>query len=210
MMGFEIMALIKCPECKKENVSDTAISCPECGYGIKEHFEKLKAEELRIQEEIEKKKREIDRIKSIPEPTKPKVSISGVIISVVLIIFSFLAANMDSSPAAFIMFFMAMGVICYVAHIHNLDVDRYNLAQNDFEAYQKEIFREQAKAEAEEKARSIAYSKEMCNKTKCIYCSSINTSKINSSAKVVNTVMFGVYGQKRYHQWHCNSCNSDF
>lgn len=35
------MALIKCPECRKE-VSDSAVSCPNCGYGIKTHFEKIK------------------------------------------------------------------------------------------------------------------------------------------------------------------------
>ncbi len=28
------MALIKCPECGKEKVSDTAMSCPECGFNI--------------------------------------------------------------------------------------------------------------------------------------------------------------------------------
>ena len=32
------MALINCPECGRENVSDTATACPSCGYGIKEHF----------------------------------------------------------------------------------------------------------------------------------------------------------------------------
>lgn len=29
------MALIKCPECGKENVSDTAEACPECGFNMK-------------------------------------------------------------------------------------------------------------------------------------------------------------------------------
>lgn len=28
------MALVKCPECGKENVSDQAVACPECGYKI--------------------------------------------------------------------------------------------------------------------------------------------------------------------------------
>ena len=28
------MALIKCPECKNENVSDTATKCPHCGYNF--------------------------------------------------------------------------------------------------------------------------------------------------------------------------------
>lgn len=36
------MALIKCPECGRENVSDSAESCPNCGYGIKAHFKKSK------------------------------------------------------------------------------------------------------------------------------------------------------------------------
>lgn len=36
------MALIKCPECGKENVSDAATACPSCGYNIREHFEKIK------------------------------------------------------------------------------------------------------------------------------------------------------------------------
>lgn len=36
------MALIKCPECGRENVSDSAENCPSCGYGIKAHFDKLK------------------------------------------------------------------------------------------------------------------------------------------------------------------------
>lgn len=40
------MALINCPECGKENVSDTAEMCPSCGYGIKAHFEKIKEKEI--------------------------------------------------------------------------------------------------------------------------------------------------------------------
>lgn len=31
------MALVKCPECGRENVSDTAEACPNCGYAIKNH-----------------------------------------------------------------------------------------------------------------------------------------------------------------------------
>lgn len=32
------MALVKCPECGKENVSSAAYSCPNCGFPLKEHF----------------------------------------------------------------------------------------------------------------------------------------------------------------------------
>lgn len=41
------MALIKCPECGRENVSDTAKACPGCGYGIKEHFDKIERETIK-------------------------------------------------------------------------------------------------------------------------------------------------------------------
>ena len=39
------MALINCPECGKENVSDKAKSCPECGYPIAEYIAALASEE---------------------------------------------------------------------------------------------------------------------------------------------------------------------
>ncbi len=44
----------------------------------------------------------------------------------------------------------------------------------------------------------------------CPYCNSVNTSRISTSAKAVNTVIFGIFGTKRHKQWHCNECNSDF
>lgn len=35
------MALVKCPECGKDSVSDSAINCPECGYAIQDHFDRI-------------------------------------------------------------------------------------------------------------------------------------------------------------------------
>ena len=49
------MALIKCPECGRENVSDNAEMCPNCGFGIKTHFERIKMEE---EEKIRRQKQE--------------------------------------------------------------------------------------------------------------------------------------------------------
>ena len=45
------MALVKCPECGREGVSDTATSCPGCGFNIKEYYEKNKIVEDEITEE---------------------------------------------------------------------------------------------------------------------------------------------------------------
>lgn len=44
----------------------------------------------------------------------------------------------------------------------------------------------------------------------CPFCHSTNTKKITTVSKVVNTAIFGIFGTKRYNQWHCNHCNSDF
>ena len=50
------MALVTCPECGKENVSDSAASCPNCGYNIADYFiqlDKVKRAEEREKAEIE-------------------------------------------------------------------------------------------------------------------------------------------------------------
>lgn len=46
------MALIKCPECGRENVSDSAEACPNCGYGVKAHYIKKREDErIRLKNE---------------------------------------------------------------------------------------------------------------------------------------------------------------
>ena len=48
------MALVNCPECGREKVSDTAEHCPFCGYGLREYFEtKRKIEEVTMPEKPE-------------------------------------------------------------------------------------------------------------------------------------------------------------
>lgn len=66
------MALINCPECGREKVSDSAEMCPDCGYNIKKHFENKqiqqrhinqKTQEERIQQKIKKHKEKEEREK---------------------------------------------------------------------------------------------------------------------------------------------------
>ena len=40
------MALVKCPECGRERVSDTAEACPDCGYNVRAHYERVKEERI--------------------------------------------------------------------------------------------------------------------------------------------------------------------
>lgn len=88
------MALIKCPECGRERVSDSAESCPECGFGIKNYVDaerKKVAEEAAAKEKSEKElalkaekvnrlkeefKVEVEKIKSSQPPEKGKVKVN--------------------------------------------------------------------------------------------------------------------------------------
>lgn len=72
------MALIKCPECGKENISDSATTCPFCGYGIKEHFDLINQKEAfdekkqKDREKIQKQyEDELQRINKMYHPSKP-------------------------------------------------------------------------------------------------------------------------------------------
>lgn len=55
------MALIRCPECGRENVSDSAEMCPACGFGVKNYFEKIKRKE-EYSQHLRKKELEQNRV----------------------------------------------------------------------------------------------------------------------------------------------------
>lgn len=48
------------------------------------------------------------------------------------------------------------------------------------------------------------------NTPKCPTCQSSKIKKISTTAKVTNTVMFGIFGQKRKRQFHCNNCGYEW
>lgn len=48
------------------------------------------------------------------------------------------------------------------------------------------------------------------NKPKCPTCSSTNLKKISTTSKVVNTAVFGLFGTRRFKQFHCNNCGYEW
>lgn len=81
------MALIRCPECGKENVSDSAESCPSCGYGIQSYFENKQIQEQKeielqkkqqvLEQEKQRKERKLEEIAAETEIPKNKPFING-------------------------------------------------------------------------------------------------------------------------------------
>lgn len=49
---------------------------------------------------------------------------------------------------------------------------------------------------------------ESVHKPRCPYCNSENLTKITSLDRAVNIAVFGILGNKRKYQWHCNNCRS--
>lgn len=75
------MALIKCPECGRDNVSDTAVSCPGCGYNIKAHMKDKQKQQIqqekneRILQQEQVKKQLSEKRRSDPKYKLRKVAV---------------------------------------------------------------------------------------------------------------------------------------
>lgn len=48
------------------------------------------------------------------------------------------------------------------------------------------------------------------NIPKCPTCQSTNIKKISATSKATNAVLFGLFGNKRNKQFHCNSCGYEW
>lgn len=176
------MALISCPECNKE-VSDKTTSCPYCGFPIQ-------------------------------EMNQPKFSPTGMNVCPKCGRF---CSSKEKCPD------------CHTEMIdcHCTNDESFNMILNGTSKQWNQQMREKYvvsspefdkilynKRLQEEKAEEDYYAsyprKPSEPKITCPYCKSTNTKKISSMAKAANIAMFGIFGNKRKYQWHCNDCNSDF
>lgn len=202
------MALETCPECGRENVSDSAEVCPNCGYGIKKHFDKIKLDQIHKESEA----KEYERMKaSIKKPDKPKFSRGFIIYMIVAT--AFFSWLMLYTPTTFyggtpawgqwileILLFIGVPLLFYLK-IHKMFVEDYELACRDFEAYQEKKIQDEKKVKAERIARERSAER---MKAECPYCHSRSTRKITEFERSLRN------DERIILQWHCNQCNSDF
>lgn len=94
------MALIKCPECGKENVSDTAAACPNCGYDIRKYIYLKKSKQANLYRQKmqetpeykalqERKNNILQQLSSLPT-IRAKAPRNGVVINCLGIVISIL------------------------------------------------------------------------------------------------------------------------
>lgn len=187
------MALVKCPECGKE-VSDTANACPNCGYGVKVYFDKIKQrrqDELRKKQlEIEKQNKQVqlnndyeDRIRKVPMPTKPKFSRGFIVyIIIVTVLFSSMSLLDPIDDNEFIRwgFFITTLVIaplcvygyCFFQHVRD-----YKLSKTNFRQYQEQVIRKEDLGIAKNQARLDA--QKSSSQVRCPKCGSTNIQLVN-------------------------------
>lgn len=71
------------------------------------------------------------------------------------------------------------------------------------------------KPEVDESNSQVKYRNEVLlsnavHKPRCPYCNSENLTRITSLDKAVNIAIFGLLGNKRRYQWHCNNCKTNW
>lgn len=239
------MALISCPECGKE-VSDKADVCIHCGYGIKEHFIRIKQEEEAERKRVElvNKKEELGkrieaRLKTIQMPPKPKMPKSlyvGLIcVCLSLILPNFVYKAIDRSGYGYmindeylVFTFLALfllGVYLVIRGIYRYLREKfeYNSIKSNFKAYQQKIISKEFGNELAKLKQNTGTTQnvktqnrpqnqqtQQSNKPQCPYCHSYNITRVTNMDKAVNTAVFGILGQKRKYQWHCNNCKTYF
>ena len=182
-----IMALVKCPECGRENVSDSAEMCPDCGYSIKKHFDMIKEQQLK-QEIYEEK---LQNVRMPEEPKRMKFAYG------LTIFFGFgaLCGFITSPVAGIIMILFACWTFYMGSKQYNEEMEKYNLAITNFEKYQQEIVKEE---ERNERIEAL--------KPKCPSCGSTNIQKITTTDRALSVAMVGVASGKIGKQYKCKNC----
>jgi ribosomal protein L37E/putative Mn2+ efflux pump MntP len=215
------MALIKCPECGREDVSDSAESCPNCGYGIKSYFEEIKRrkeEEIRnaqLEGEIKKQQkiRQIElekRTRSITIPSHRPIMTAWQVGAVVAIVLGILMIFCQSWLFAIIL--IGFGAIMIYGEMDNLRSRQkiYDNYKHDADAYRKEMVKQQ---DFEKTVMQMAKNTKTINNyhgVKCPYCQSVNIKKISTTSRAISVGTVGAASGKIGKQWHCNNCKSDF
>lgn len=176
---FLFMALIKCPECGKERVSNTAEKCPDCGFAIARYVKqeqwKIKNEEEKARiaekeiEEYEKLKPEMERvmreIDNMPLPQKPsylKMFFTGdgkVLSWLAIIVFVILIILIASIPSGANLLFILL-LIADIMFLIFWAAIGYGDYKSFLSQYEKEIspsYKEEQKEKIKREYKTIAH-----------------------------------------------------
>lgn len=203
------MALVKCPECGKENVSDSAQMCPNCGYGIKAHFEKIRQEEEERQRE-EKRKKEEQRIReerarveqakiaSMPAPKKPfpwELLLGLFFAAGAVLMFYTGSVGLGLFEGFLALVFIVGGDSSYKEKRKIYKTSLYDMEKAKRDALEYERWNQAMIAEVNKK-----------NRYKCPMCGKNAGKRISTISRAASVQVVGLASSKIGKQYRCTSC----
>lgn len=209
------MALIKCPECGRDNVSDTAETCPQCGYGIKKHFDKIREDQEKrkrqLEEELKQKNEYQGKLDKIQTPNKPHLGglfyFSLIWIAFWIIAIKLTSSDFDVDYAAIYgdVFLIIIGIGLLIVSVTSLSKKKamYALSQKDFIKYQETYLSEKEQKQAELEAFKESRTK---SSPVCPVCGSKKTTRITTANRMVSVGMVGIASSQIGKQYKCLNC----
>lgn len=225
--GGKYMALLKCPECGRENVSDSAVSCPDCGFSIQDYL-KTKQDEEYIQKEKERLRAELEKelvkIDSLPKPQKPTISnviasgnrwifvlpaliaVFGIIATVYILVASGKVNGFATVITIFCIIISLVG-ISDIKEKYKQELSEYN----DFEGY-KQKKKQRLQENYDYKIKHIkpkqdTFSPVIINTgLKCPVCGSRSVKRISTTSRITSVAMVGLASSKIGKQYECKNC----
>lgn len=220
------MALVNCPECGRVNVSDTAVSCPDCGFAVKDYYDKIKLEERRLQEKkaLQKKKEAEERHRRETAGERQKETVAGLekqiensskvirngtiglCISIPLTILSFALSNGSLSTLIIISMIAAIISLMFVVYGINekkTAISDLETAKRNLDEYEKNL---NARIEAMVAQGQAYAAKNAAKHPKCPICGSTNTERISTLNRTVSVAAVGLASSKIGKQYQCKHC----
>lgn len=198
------MALINCPECGKQNISDTALACPQCGFAVREYTEIRQREQTKgLQFEARKQKAAIEYIKQEISKCNKLMCIAAFTGAG-----SFLLALFNKGVNSVVMpcfiVFWSMVVSIFMSSI--VGIKRHNdmtLIENDFHEFERQI---QKRNRANTKYQLAIKAAMNALPHKCPVCGSTDINRISENSRAFSVAVFGLASSKIGKQYECKSC----
>lgn len=195
------MALVKCPECGTNSISDTAAACPKCGCAVKAHYD-----HVRYNQQMEDYKRQ--RAPYVQMPPKPKRNIAGIIgysfmLVFAIFIIAFAVGAAASDYIAMFIIFMIVGLLMATVGFICLNNDYsktkqarllYNYAINHKEEYINSVLENEIK-----QAQTAAV-------FRCPVCGSNQIWKIGTADRMAGVFVAGIASSSIGKQYQCKKC----
>ena len=230
------MALMRCPECGRDSVSDSATMCPGCGYNLKVHFDEIRKREKEEKAEAERAQRikaafqkndqnvsEEERRKRILKSLEEKriakkkevtTFIAGITVFALglVVLFCMCIAlpglNMRLPALICIGMIVLFSALAHSAHgEYQQIVADIETASNNLDEYGKILGDRLRQKVAELKASTKAIARE--NELKhpiCPNCGGRDTQRISSANRATSVALAGLASSKIGKQYECKKC----